>query len=204
MENQHRANSDITTWAIPNGAIARLGRGLVKALAFSPDRNTLAVGSGIGLWLYEVSTMEPFALWDTERGVSAVTFSPNGHLLATGNKDGGVSVWDMPSQQRVAKMERTQKQANNVSRLAFSADGQRLACSGGHYDTVYVWHAETGEPLAEFTVDDAPKKGPLPRIPIAFSPDGVLLACATPENTFSVWDLTAGERIACPTGHTAS
>lgn len=206
MENQHRANSDITTWAIPDGAIARLGRGLVKALAFSPDRNTLAVGSGIGLWLYEVSTMEPFALWDTERGlVSAVTFSPNGHLLATGNKDGGVSVWDIPSQQRVAKMERTRKQANNVSRLAFSADGQRLACSGGHYDTVYVWHAETGEPLAEFTVDDdTPKKGPPPRIPIAFSPDGVLLACATAENTFSVWDLTAGERIACLTGHPAS
>ena len=204
MENQNCANSDITTWALPDSAIARLGRGRVKTLALSPDGNTLAVGSGIGLWLYQVSTMEPFALWDTERGlVSAVTFSPKGDLLATGNSDGGVSVWDVQSQQRVAKMERTRKHANNVSRLAFSPDGHRLACSGGRYDTIYVWHSETGEQFAEFTVDNAPKKGPLPRIPLAFSLDGNLLASATPENTFSVWNLSTGKRIACLTGHPA-
>ena len=30
-------NSDVTTWALPEGAIARLGRGIIADLAFSPD-----------------------------------------------------------------------------------------------------------------------------------------------------------------------
>ena len=43
-------NSDVTTWALPDGAIARLGRGCVHDMAFSPDGEYLAVGSRIGLW----------------------------------------------------------------------------------------------------------------------------------------------------------
>ena len=31
------SGDDVTTWALPKGAIARLGQGLVQALAFSSD-----------------------------------------------------------------------------------------------------------------------------------------------------------------------
>jgi len=87
-------------WALPNKAMTRLGRGTVLSLVYSPDGNRLAVGTTIGLWLYNVPTMDPLALWDTRRGlVSTVTFSPNGTRLATGNWDGEVKVWDVQSQQ---------------------------------------------------------------------------------------------------------
>lgn len=99
--------NEANTWALPKGAIARLGRGVVQDLSLSPDANTLAVGSRIGLWLYDVPTKTPFALWDTERGVvRAVAFSPSGRLLATGNWDGGIKVWDAHSGRCLAKMER--------------------------------------------------------------------------------------------------
>ncbi|MDE0399005.1 MAG: hypothetical protein OXL96_14505 [Candidatus Poribacteria bacterium] len=61
-------NTDITMWALPENAIARLGRGRVRDVAFSPDGVHLAVATDIGLWWYELSTMQPVALWETERG----------------------------------------------------------------------------------------------------------------------------------------
>ena len=79
-------NTDVATWALPEEAIARLGRGIVGPLAFSPDGKYLAVGTKIGLWWYELATMKPVALWETERGMlSTLKFSSDGALLATGN-----------------------------------------------------------------------------------------------------------------------
>ena len=52
------SGDDVTTWALPKGAIARLGQGLVETLAFSADGNYLAIGTRVGLWLYEVATMD--------------------------------------------------------------------------------------------------------------------------------------------------
>ena len=198
-------DTDVTTWALPEGAIARLGRGRVETLGLSPDGKYLAVGTWIGLWWYELATMKPVDLWETERGmISALEFSPNGALLATGNWDGGVKVWDVQNHRCLAKMQRTGL-FDRASELVFSPDGQRLASSSGRYDAIYVWHPETGEQIAKFTVDEElqPRHRPI-RIPLAFSPDGRLLVGATPENTFSVWDIETGERIAYLTGHSTS
>ena len=79
---------DVTTWSLPEGAIARLERGGVGGEAFSPDVHYLAVATKIGLWWYEVATMSPIVLWETERGmVSDIAFSPNGKWIAISNWD---------------------------------------------------------------------------------------------------------------------
>ena len=39
---------------VPEGAIARLGKGGINLIRFSPDGSKLAVGTDIGLWLYDV------------------------------------------------------------------------------------------------------------------------------------------------------
>ena len=195
---------DVNTWALPEQAITRLGRGIARNVAFSPDGSRLAVGSKIGLWLYDVFTMNPLALWDTERGlVSAVAFSPDGTLLANGNSDAEVKVWNVQSQQCIFKTKR-EGRLDNAHQLLFSPDGQHLAASGGRYGAVYVWHPDTGKQVAKLTFENMPEKGPVYFIPLAFSPDGNTLASASPENTFSLWDIQAGERISLFTGqHTA-
>ena len=64
-------------WALPDGAIARLGQGSVRNMAVSPDGSLLAVSTKIGLWWYELDTMQLVALWETGRGmVSAISFFP--------------------------------------------------------------------------------------------------------------------------------
>lgn len=197
-------DTDVTTWALPEEAIARLGRGIAGPVEFSPDGKYLAVGTTIGLWWYELATMQPVALWETERGMlSALKFSSDGALLATGNRDGQIKIWDVQNHQCLAKMQRMGR-FDRASNLVFSPDGQCLASSGGRYDAVYVWHLKTGEQVAKFTVDEElqPRYRP-PAIPLAFSPDGSILIGATPENTFSVWDIETGERRAHLTGHSA-
>ena len=104
MQNQkpaqfrHRlCDEDISLYALPDGAVARLGQGNVWNMAISPGGEYLAVGTPIGLWWYELSTMSPVALWNLEEGgvarIAAVSFSPNGELIATGGYDGLVKVW---------------------------------------------------------------------------------------------------------------
>ena len=45
-----------TQIALPEGALARLGKGRANEITFSPDGNTLAVAGSIGVWLYDVRT----------------------------------------------------------------------------------------------------------------------------------------------------
>ena len=198
-------NTDVTTWELPDEAIARLGRGIIRDMEPSPDGKFLVMATTIGVWWYELATMQPVALWETERGYGwTLKFSPNGKLLATGNADGHIKVWDIQSQHCIFEMRR-EGRLNTVSQLAFSPDGQHLASSGGKYDAIYVWHFQTGEQIAKFTADEeCQPHHRRPRIPLTFSPDGKLLLGATPENTFSVWDIETGERIAHLTGHSFS
>ena len=177
-------NSDITTWALPENAIARLGRGKVRDVAFSPDGTYLAVATEIGLWWYELATMQPIALWETERGmVSAASFSDDGRWIATGNSDSIVKVWDTQKKQCV--LEVGQSVLNqSIRQLAFSPDGHYLAASRNRAP-VSVWCAETGKSIAEYPVE-APKTGGNRFYPICFSPDGTLLAYMSNTHTDTI------------------
>ena len=107
-------NTDATTWALPEDAIARLGRGACTSFAISPDRKYLAVGTLIGVWWYELSTLSPVALWETERGViSTLNFSPNGKRLVTGNLDGTIKIWDVQRGVCITKIQRRARQYEN-------------------------------------------------------------------------------------------
>lgn len=192
---------DVTTWALPEGAVARLGQGLVDALAFSPDGHYLAVGTRVGLWWYEVETMSPVALWDAERGVFGVTFSPNGKWIAASDWDGLIKVWDIQQGLCVTRIE---TEWNN---FIFSPNNQRLATSDSTTGTVNLWHPETGELLEKLSCE--PEKGGRP-MPIAFSPDTDLVASTRREDTDSdaesiiVWDIKSRNKTACLTGHPSS
>lgn len=193
---------DINTYVLPAAAVTRIGRGKALSATLSQDGNRFAVGSALGLWLYDVSTMDTLAFWERKGGIDyALSFSPNDTLLATGTLTGDIKVLDLHNQQSIVEM-RLGGKFNAAHQVSFSPDGQRLAASGGHYGA-YVWNINTGEQVAEFTNENTPIKRPRPRIPHAFSPNGELLVSATPDNTISVWDIESSERITLFSGHTA-
>ena len=160
MENQNLQiatrgidiKANVNTWALPEGAIARFGKGTVNnALAFSPDGKYFLVGTWVGVWWYDVSTWSPIALWETERGaIARIAFSPNGKRLITCNGDRIIKAFDVPTGDCVSQVRHL---SGGASRVAFSANNQHFATSVGRSSVVYVWHADTCEQIAQLSTE---------------------------------------------------
>ena len=73
---------DYTQWSLPEGATARLGKGSINEIQYSPDGTRLAIASSIGIWLYDAQTYQEMALLTGHtRWVNSVSFSPDGTHL---------------------------------------------------------------------------------------------------------------------------
>ncbi|MDE0314074.1 MAG: WD40 repeat domain-containing protein [Candidatus Poribacteria bacterium] len=189
---------DVTTWALPEGAVARLGRGSAGDVAFSPDGQYFAVASAIGLWLYELPTLSPTTLWDTERGMTkGVSFSPDGSQIVTYTFAENVKIWDVQSGVCIRQIEVPNKHL--IRKFIFSEDGQRIvAISHGGDHNIYIWCPHTGRQLNEIKLGSTTEG----IYPFQFSSDTSLLAGriresdADPES-ISVWHTETGEQIGC-------
>ena len=214
-------NTDVTSWNLPNGAIARLGRGgIFGGTAFSPDGTALVVASTIGCWWYDLDTMKLRAFWNTERGMlSDIAFSQDARWFATGNWDGDVVVFDTQNLQCVAKIDipkNPEGVIGAVRNLRFSQDGQHLTLSHlivnlddkpfsrertgrGRYFTVYNWKENTDTPIDTFTVPPKLVRmdvGPHTFFRNALSPDKRLVAYTPAPHITSVIHVETGEQIA--------
>ncbi len=87
---------DYTRLNLPEGALGRLGKGDMGAVDHSPDGTRIAVGSTIGIWLYDAAAGTEIALLTGNTGgVRSVSFSSDGQTLASGSRDGTILLWDM-------------------------------------------------------------------------------------------------------------
>ena len=86
---------DYTRLSLPEGAKARLGKGSVNEVKYSPDGTKLAVASDIGIWIYDAQTGEEIDLITGHtRWVSSVAFSPDGNKIASGSGGSTIRLWD--------------------------------------------------------------------------------------------------------------
>ena len=87
---------DYTQLGLPEGAKARLGKGTIFEIVYSPDGTRLAVASSSGIWLYDTTThQEVLLLTGHTSPVTSITFSPDGRTLASGSGDGTTLLWDI-------------------------------------------------------------------------------------------------------------
>ena len=193
---------DVTTWSLPEGAIARLGRGNVRDIVFSPDKHYLAITTGIGLWWYEIATMSPIALWDMEIGMTnPVVFSPDSRRIVTHTFRENMKIWDVQSGVCITQIEVPNR--HDIRKFAFSQDGQRIAAiSDGRDGNIYIWCPHTGRQLNEIKLGSTTEG----IYPFQFSSDTSLLAGRkrepdTDPESILVWHMETGEQISCFTEH---
>ena len=186
--------SDYQTWHLPAGAIARLGKGTMWEVAFSPDGSLLAVASSFGIWLYDAATSRELALLlGHTSGVWSVSFSPDGSTLASGSRDNTVKLWDVATRRNIATLTGHRGWVNSVS---FSPDGSTLA--SGSTAGIKLWDVATRQNIATLT---GHREGV---ISVSFSPDGNTLASGSWDNTVKLWDVATRRNIATLTGHRGS
>jgi WD40 repeat protein/uncharacterized caspase-like protein len=108
---------------------------------FMKDMKFEAIGQVV---LWDVATgRELGALKGHGKGVTQVTFSRDGRLLASSSSDNTIRIWDVATQRELRTMS---GHTANIDSLAFSPDGKLLASAGGDGGT-FLWDTTTGEHL---------------------------------------------------------
>ena len=148
-----------------------------KALAvcFSPDGKTLAGGDGVAIRLWDPQTGRNTGILDNHNDtVTAIAFSSDGKMMASGSWDATVRLWNPETGKLLRTL--TPDPLQGIESVAFSPDGKMIASGGDNRQTaklIQIWDAHTGQPLKICEGDVTPITS------IAFSPDGKMLASAS-------------------------
>ena len=175
---------DNTQVGLPEGAIARLGKGGINIMRFSPDGTRLAVGTDVGVWLYDVqdATVDPL-FTEIPNFVDTLAFSTDGKILATTGIVGPtIQLWDFETRRRLSTLQLPK--AFGLSKLAFSEDNKKLISIG--FKEIMEWNIDKEQQILKKQFTDSWSK-------IAFAKDGKTFVYGDQiEGEISLWDPAKG------------
>ena len=194
--------NDYTKWELPKQAKARLGKGGINALQFSPDGTQIAVGSNIGVWLYDLKTGKEITMFPSM--CQSIAFSPDGRFIA---RSGGkykfhedFQLWEIATGQKVELIDGPPA----ASVLQFSEDGKTLVTLGNWGDSIGRLDIETGESNVRNIKErswEVVKSRPAPE-PYALTDDK--FAVGGEDGKIELWNTTTGEKLFTITAEVAN
>ena len=118
----------------------------------------------------------------TSTGIFGLGFSHDGRTIATGNFNGTVKLWDVPSGRLLRTLD---GHTDLVYKGVFSPD-EKILASCSRDGKIKIWEVATGAELRTLTGHTRPIKA------VAFAPDGNLLASVSNDGTLRLWDVAKG------------
>ena len=157
--------------------------GVVLSLAYSPNGTRIASSS--------INDDHSFVVWDTKTAevihrfighashVHRLRHSPNGRLIASGDNDGNLRLWDATTFEPV----RPPIQAHHAAivDVTFSPSSDRVATASID-GTVLLWDVNSGDKVKKLRGHYGAA------LAVTFSPDGKRIATGGYDNTVRLWD----------------
>ena len=176
-------------WGLPEGAKARLGKGTLSKITYSPDGKLLAVAGSAGTWIYDAKNLEGQSLlrvWDGVFDSNSLTIIGK-NFEATGSAYGPnlvaeICFYDVAMGVKKGSIEI----GSTVGPFAYSSVSNQLATGNSTAPkNVVMWDTETKTQMYTLSGHQNNLKA------LAFSPDGETLATASYES-IRLWDVTKG------------
>lgn len=161
------------------------GQARAYAVAYSPDGQTLVVGTSLGINYFHSSDLQPIRFTSTGSWVRALAFSPDGSILASGSYDPVVRLWRVSDGVLLTELK---GHTAWVRALAFSPNGKLLATASDD-NSVRLWTVLGGN------LDYVLNNGMQGVRTLAFSPDGTILATGGFDNIIRFWQVSDGSLL---------
>jgi WD40 repeat protein/transcriptional regulator with XRE-family HTH domain len=178
-------------WDVVTGHCTRVNEGysnFLYAVDWSPDGTHLVSGGmDMLVTVWKLSDDTPSQVLRGHSGaVRGVGWSSNGRWVASSEWDNMIRLWDPISGTCSQILEHPDASASFFGGVAWSPDGERLAC-GSHQHGVHVFEMTAQQPRW------ARALFPTSTLPVTWSPDGAQLAGGGGDGAVYVWD--AGEAM---------
>ena len=128
---------------------------------------------------------------ETLGGIHSVAFSPDGKLLATGDTNNEICLYQVADGKQLLTCK---GHTGFIWPVTFSPDGHILA-SGSDDQTVKLWDTRTGQCLTTLNEHNGGIWS------VAFSPQGIILATSSEDQTVKLWDTSTGQCFKTLQGH---
>jgi hypothetical protein len=115
--------------------------------------------------------------------VSAVAYSPNGQMLATADRNGGISIWDADNAQELFTLP---GHKSAVTALSWRGDSKLLA-SSSEDGNVKLWEMKEGKQAKSWSAHGGGT------LCVAYSHDGQLVTCGR-NNEIVLWDSNGSKK----------
>ncbi len=189
----HCFAQDYSQWHLPDGAKMRLGKGEINDIKFSPDGKQLAVGTSIGIWIYDVQTRKELSFLKSERyTIEAIAYQNNGSTIISASELGPILTWEGVSQ-NTSTNTTIPKIVNPSVRIGYamgptlSPKGDLLA-NGSMSGSITLWDLQSKQQIARIKAHSSPT------VATAFSYDGSTLVSGGEDGKIHLWDVNTQKR----------
>ena len=135
---------------------------------------------------------EIYILRGHKGGVNSVAFSSHGQMLASGDSEGTIQLWNVLTRRHLKTLK---GHKGSINSLSFNPAG--LLASGSSDGTIRIWGQFTGKHLKTLEGHEGFISS------VSFDPAG-LLASGSSDGTIRIWDPYMGEHLKTLKGHVLS